>query len=108
MTGVQTCALPIYADDKRDLKAAIGRKVIWTGKAYEWAASSDRQGKTKTDTVTYLLQSPDAGSDEWPIFVVDEGTAKTTLAAEKLSRTSGDPSIRKVSGTISKIVPKTY
>src|ERR1039457_1504449 len=91
-----------YADVEKNPKAAIGKKVVWAGQEMEYRVSSDAQGKTETSR-TYLLQSPPPSGGDFKFFVVHEETSQKTEGAKKL----GEGDIRKISGTISKMVTRT-
>lgn len=109
----QKAAAPVsYADVQRNMKAAIGKRVVWVGKEMESKIMRDAQGKIVEKSRTYLLQAPSPADEDFTrslnLFVVDDITAQRTAAASKLDETSGDPGIRKLSGTISKLTTVKY
>jgi hypothetical protein len=89
-----------YGEVKKDPKGSVGKTIVWVGKAMEWKTTTDGTGKTR-DTETYYIEPPPPSIDDYQWFVVDVTSPTKTALAEKLSRTSGDPGIRKISGTIS-------
>ena len=122
--SLQKTAGPVsYAEVEKNMKGAVGMKVIWIGKELESKTTSDLQHKTVEETGTYLLQpSASVGDLKW--FVVDYLTAKRTDAAKQLDQaqivlrskrpepgnqysTSVDPELRKISGKISKLLTIT-
>ena len=76
-----------------------GKRVTWTGTNIFKETTSDATGKKVQERIGFLVRTKEAGIHLFG--VIGEKRPQETEAAEKLSRTSGDPGIRKVTGTIS-------
>jgi len=82
----------------KDPAKYAGKRVTWTDQKFLDETTSDAAGKMQ-ERLGFLL----VPSYKFEVFgVIGEKSPEETEPAKELSRTSGDPGIRKVTGTVSK------
>jgi len=77
-----------------------GKRVTWTGTNIYSETTSDATGKNVQERMAFSVRTKEDGIHVFG--VIGEKRPQETEAAQKLSHTSVDPNIRKVTGTVSK------